>query len=161
MNKKKSNNIFVASIAGYVIFVIPNILLSFFFGWYYFFEPQCNGDTGEIFIFVLSAGFLSFLWLKGFRLTLTDSFLEYRDGFYKISHINLKDILSINDQYVTVKCFLGDYQAPRLVIISKDKKIKIMINEKPFGIDAVQKLWTLEKQFKNKKGGPHSSDIKL
>ena len=87
MGDKKS--VFVASIAGYIIFLTPIILLLLSYGWLYFKRPESNAD--EVFLFLICVGFFIFLCFKGFKLIITDTYLEYRNGFYQTSIISIDE----------------------------------------------------------------------
>jgi hypothetical protein len=79
-------------------------------------------------------------WLRGFKITVTNTFLEYRDGLYKSSKIALLDIADIKHKSLKVHHQphrIGPYQ---ILIISKNSGSIITINTKPFKLIDIQKV---------------------
>lgn len=86
-----------------------------------------------------------FVWLKGFKLTITETELTYRDGMYKLHSIKISDIKTAKTTFIQFENLPGA-SIPRFVIKSVDRKAKpIEINIKPFTADAVNALNALKK----------------
>jgi hypothetical protein len=79
-------------------------------------------------------------WLLGFKITITSSFLEYRDGFYQSSKIALSDIKQIKDENVGWNVLSPRIIVPRLIIISRGETADIRINPKPFSRTDLKKV---------------------
>ncbi len=92
---------------------------------------------------------LWWIWLLGFKITLTESFLEYRNGFYQSSRIALTDIAQLKAAGVEWAVLGRKIIAPRLLIIENDQSVALMINPKPFKRIDLQRIRT----WVNKKNG--------
>lgn len=76
---------------------------------------------------------LWWIWLYGFKISVTESALEYRDGLYRTSRVALSEIARL--KYATIQwCVFGQkICVPRLLVISRSNKRILKINPKPFG----------------------------
>src|SRR5688500_582889 len=59
-------------------------------------------------------------WLFGFKITVTKSVLEYRNGFFKSSKIALPEISRLKDAWIQVNVLGRRIKAPRLVVIPRN-----------------------------------------
>ena len=80
------------------------------------------------------------LWLRGFKLTVTDEFLEYRDGFYRISKIHLSNYSEMKHKWVKWKNLGRTLTIPRIAVSTKDRKTAFLINDKPFKLDDIHMI---------------------
>ena len=99
------------------------------------------------------------IWLRGFKLTVTDKYLEYRDGLYRVSRVPLEDIAEMKHKWLQWKNFGRIVSIPRTAVITKDKKTAFLINDKPFGLNDLAMIRNLVKeanQPKNKAGSDNS-----
>jgi hypothetical protein len=78
---------------------------------------------------VVGLGFSA--WLNGFLIVLEGSSLSYRDGVYRWSRIALKDLSSVEVDWIGWAFFGDRLRLPRLVVRSK-AGTSIVINTKPF-----------------------------
>jgi len=105
---------------------------------------------------LIALSFLSFTlawwaWLWGFKITITDSYLECRDGLYKRHRVKLEDIKVIKHGWVSVINFGKTITVPRIIIVPKDRKQpKIWINPKPFKGRDLRYLYALPANLKKK-----------
>lgn len=96
-------------------------------------------------------GLLFWLWLRGFKLAISDGRLEYRDGLFRTERINLDEISTVKDEWVGWS-FLGrSIRIPRTVVLSKDGRKAIWINTKPFGRRDFYRILEMLPGGKNKK----------
>ena len=72
-------------------------------------------------------------WLYGFRIEISGGWLKYRDGFYRISKIHVKDIKDVENKWIEYSYLWRRMKVPRLLITALDGKASILINSKPFG----------------------------
>ena len=86
------------------------------------------------------------LWLRGFKLIVTDEYLEYRDGFYRSKRISLKDVAEMKHKWVQWKNLGRTLTIPRIAVITKDRKTAFLINDKPFGLDDLAIIRNLVKK---------------
>ena len=79
-------------------------------------------------------------WLMGFRLEVSDGWLKYRDGHYKLYMTPITDINNIESKYIEVKYINRTIAIPRLAVISKGGKTLFIINSKPFGRNDINEI---------------------
>ena len=121
-----------ASIGSYMFFAGPWILVATTI-FDYLHRPRA--DAINAFLVCLVGALLQGAWLRGFKLTVTDELLEYRDGFYKVSKISLANLSEMKSKWV--KTFAYPYYphtVPRTAVITKDRKTAFLINFNPFGV---------------------------
>lgn len=87
-----------------------------------------------------TVAFLWWLWLQGFKIKITQSFLEYRDGFFKSFRIPLSEIDQLKDASIEWRTLGRRIRAPRLLVINNDQRVAISINTKPFRLADLQKI---------------------
>lgn len=113
-------------------------------------NPGKNLELG-----VLIAGGLAvlwFTWLRGFRITVSHGYLEYRDGFFRSSRVALNDITNIKNERMEWKLLGQKLAIPRVTITAKNGEMVIRINPKPFGSGELQRVM---KELKTMKEGVH------
>ena len=103
-------------------------------------------DAIYAFIFCIVVALLWALWLRGFKLIVTDEYLEYRDGFYRSKRISLKDVAEMKHKWVQWKNLGRTLTIPRIEVITKDRKTAFLINDKPFGLDDLAIIRNLVKK---------------
>jgi hypothetical protein len=64
-------------------------------------------------------GLLFWLWLRGFKLSLSNGSLEYRDGLYRSLKIDIEEIASIRDQWIGWSNLGRSVRIPRIVVLMK------------------------------------------
>lgn len=104
---------------------------------------------------VLIAGALAilwFAWLRGFRITVSHDYLEYRDGFFRSSRVALNDIANIRNERTEWNLLGKKLSIPRITITAKNGESVIRINPKPFGSVKLQRVI---KELKTIKEGVH------
>jgi len=62
---------------------------------------------------------LWWIWLRGFKLTISGEELEYRDGFFKSSRVSIKDIVDIKNKYIEWNFITRKMKIPRIFIIAQ------------------------------------------
>ena len=93
---------------------------------------------------------LFILWLRGFKLAVTDEFFEYRDGRYRVSKIPLANYSEMKFEWIEFKGCGISGQRPQMLVITKDGKTAFIINVKPFGRKDFQMI---EDALKKRKTG--------
>lgn len=88
------------------------------------------------------------IWLRGFKILISDACCEYRDGFYKSYRIAFAEIKEVKHTWVSWKNFGRTIKVPRLLIIPTQRLEKIMINVKPFKSADLAQLNEILKEFK-------------
>jgi hypothetical protein len=78
-------------------------------------------------------GLLWGIWLRGFRISLSNKTLEYRDGFYRSSRLHISQIVKIKSEWVAWGVLGRKIRIPRMAVIAQDEEESILINPKPFG----------------------------
>lgn len=78
---------------------------------------------------VVGLGFSA--WLNGFLIVLEGSSLAYRDGMYRWSRVALKDLSTVEVDWIGWAFFGDRVRLPRLVVRSR-VGTSIVINTKPF-----------------------------
>jgi hypothetical protein len=83
-------------------------------------------------------------WLLGFKITVTKSFLEYRNGFFMLSSINVSQIKQIKVANIEWNILSRKIRVPRLIIIADSGNPVVNINPKPFKRSDLLKVvdWT-------------------
>ena len=119
---------------------------------YIFASIKSPGKSWEIGAVILAiCSILWALWLRGFKLTVTDKYLEYRDGFYRISKISLEDVKEMKHKWVQWKNLGWTLSIPRIAVITKDRKTAFLINDKPFGINDLAMIRNMVKEANQSK----------
>lgn len=83
---------------------------------------------------------LWWVWLWGFRITVTKASLEYRDGFFKSSKIALSEIIKIKDASIEWNIVGRRIKVPRILVMTRDNDVAISINSKPFKRSDLKKV---------------------
>lgn len=83
------------------------------------------------------------IWARGFRIRITASTLEYRDGLYRVHAIPRSDVSGFEAEWITWPIFGSAITVPRMVVKTFGKEIAIIINPKPFRRDAMAKVRAL------------------
>jgi len=91
------------------------------------------------------------IWLWGFKITITELYLEYRNGLYKRHRIDLADIKAIQSGWIGWGGSKKSVTIQRVVIVPKNKKQPpIWINSKPFKRQDLRYLYNFLDNSKNK-----------
>lgn len=85
-------------------------------------------------------------WLGAFKITITKSILEYRDGLFKTSRIKISEIGKIKFTWIESNILGRRISAPRLLVVSKDRSVVIKINPKPFSQNDLDKVQCLTQE---------------
>lgn len=80
------------------------------------------------------------MWLRGFKITLSDGCVEYRDGFFRSSKVTLSDIADVKTDNIEWNVLGRRIGVPRLVVIRGNGEVAIRINPKPFARHALQRI---------------------
>ena len=105
-----------------------------------------GADVIYLILICMTVALLWCIWLRGFKLTVTDKHLEYRDGFYRISRVNLEDVKEMKHKWVQWKNLGRTLSIPRIAVITKDRKTAFLINDKPFGVDDLAMIRNIVKE---------------
>jgi len=108
-----------------------------------------NANEIYMLLLVITPILLFLTWLRGFKLTITDKFLEYRDGFYQVSKIPLADFFRIQSDIpladffriqstIDFKNLEKVVRIPRTNVITRNGRIAFQININVFGIKDFQ-----------------------
>ena len=110
----------------------------FIFGGLYLVLAHYRPKAGACGVVALctAIGFLWVVWLRGFRLTLSDGILEYRDGFYRVTRVKLDDIIDVKNTWVRN----SRMPIPRLSIKFRPENAELLINVKPFQRYAIRAI---------------------
>jgi hypothetical protein len=71
------------------------------------------------------------IWLRGFRITVSERILEYRNGFYRSSSLPMNQIVKIKNDWIEWGLFGRRIRIPRMAVIARDHAKSILINPKP------------------------------
>ncbi len=80
------------------------------------------------------------IWLSGFKITVSDGCLRYRDGFFRYSKVFLKDVADVKSKNIEWGMFTRKVKIPRIVIFKQNGEVALLINPKPFGRINLQKI---------------------
>jgi len=113
-----------------------------FFIWYLFlsWKNPSKGLEGGAAI-AGSVTLMWWCWLFGFKITITKSLLEYRDGFFNTSKIPLSEIGQLKTATIEWNVLGRKIRVPRLIVISRVGNVRICINHKLFGMSQIQKIY--------------------
>lgn len=89
-----------------------------------------RGGNGGAFVSI-TVGVLWVLWLGGFRLTVYDRSVVYRDGFYRSTRISRADISAVKNTWVGWTLLGREIRIPRMVI-DYGVASHLAVNTKPF-----------------------------
>lgn len=85
------------------------------------------------------AAFMFSYWLLGFKITVTDLFVEYRSGLFRSSRIDLSSIREIKNVWLEFNICGRKIKMPRILIKTQSNN-NIIINPKPFSIHDINNL---------------------
>lgn len=127
---------FIALSAIWVILAVANLYLYF---------VKHVPDSELVVLLTGTIALLWWIWLRGFKLTISGGELEYRDGFFKSSRVSIKDIVDIKNKYIEWNVITRKIKIPRIFIIAQNGNVAIKINPQPFG----RNLQIILKKLKN------------
>lgn len=104
-------------------------------------------DSGGLGVCVptFSMGLAWIIWLRGFRLCVTEDKFEYRNGYYKTAVLSLREIREVKFGCIQV----GAIPIPRLFITGSSNSI--IVNQKPFRRQDIQSLIVMLRENANQK----------
>jgi hypothetical protein len=103
-------------------------------------QNRHDAEPLAVCLLLIVIGLLFGIWLRGFRLRLTSSGCEYRDGFYRSTSIPLKSISCVKHVWIELKYPGWTAKVPRLVIMYGDNSDSVAINTKPFSKKDLAKI---------------------
>lgn len=106
-------------------------------------SPGHNLETGGF--ITGGVAILWIVWLRGFKITVSNGFIEYRDGFFRSSRLALTDIADIKTESAGWNMLSRKMVIPRIVMIARSGEEAIRINPKPFGRDLQRILKEMKK----------------
>lgn len=137
-----------ASMAGYFVLCGIWVFLGVVFTWVTILDFQthyslCVGSPTWSGILLAGVSWLCALgwgiWLRGFRLTITDDVFEYRDGFYRTRSVRPVEITHVESTWITWKALWREIKVPRIEVRTQ-RGDPIWINAKPFSRDDLKVL---------------------
>ncbi len=134
--------VFKAVKSSYIALGLPWFVLLLLYIYLFFTKPYSNVTSV---CWLLSLVLLIIvIWLKGFRIIITEEYISYRDGLYRTKTIPLSDIKVAKSAWVEFGRFNKNLKIPRFLITSIHGD-EILINDKPFSHEAIQALNDLKK----------------
>jgi hypothetical protein len=94
----------------------------------------------------ISCGVAWIIWLRGFRIRISPSKVEYRNGLYNLIVIPLNEVTEVQNTYVEWKILTRSVRAPRMVVIYGKQSDRVTINIKPFRNEDVRTLLNILKR---------------
>jgi len=93
----------------------------------------------------MAMGLLMIIWFRGYKLAVTDEFLEYRDGRYRVSKIPLADCSEMKREWVEVDVKGTIMHRLEIRVIAKDRetgftRTAFIINGEAFGKKDLQMI---------------------
>jgi hypothetical protein len=112
-------------------------------------SPGRNFESGAL--IAGGVGMLWCVWLRGFKITVSDQCVEYRDGFFRSSRVALSEIADIRNESTGWSVLGQKFGVPRIIVVTENKEKVIRINPKPFGRIGLQRV--LKKLRRTKAAG--------
>ncbi len=139
MKQPESSVTIRATLSSYIVLSGIWVVLSMGYWGLYFWKP----GPGLINIALLTGGIaiLWWCWLNGFRLTLSEVDLVYRDGFYRTNRIPLEDVKEHRFTWMKRKVLSRSFQTPILIVSSKHGNPAMLINPKPFSRAGLREIF--------------------
>jgi hypothetical protein len=128
-----------ASIAGYIALGAIWIILGGFFVYLAFTRPGGNIWCGAVTCFSVAVAF--WVWLRGFKIILSDQWFEYRDGFFRTTGVPTPEIEEVKVEWVSAGHHLAGRKIPRLLVIARNGTLTIRVNPKPFSRRDLRKIF--------------------
>jgi hypothetical protein len=101
-------------------------------------SPGENLESGAL--IAGGVAILWWIWLRGFKITVSEGCLEYRDGFFRSSKIALSEIADVKTESVGWNLLGQKLRIPRITVITRNGEMPIRINPKPFGRLGLQRI---------------------
>jgi hypothetical protein len=127
-----------AAVSAYIVLAGFWLLISFMIFLLDLRRHPPGTDWGAI--VPLGVGALWIVWLRGFRLEVSQGDLSYRDGLYRSTMVPLSDIREAKNTWIGWKLLTRKLQVPRLVVTYGSKSDRLAINAKPFRRQDIQRV---------------------
>ncbi len=145
MNSLTSNSkIIRATLISYIVLSGIWVLLAIGYIFLALSKPGKGLETGAILAGIVSL--IWWIWLWGFKLTVSNEYIEYRDGFFRSSKVYLREIADVKNVSIEWNMFGRKIKIPRINVITHNKIIAMRINPKPFGHRELQEILKLLKR---------------
>jgi hypothetical protein len=141
MNENQSPVIFHAhaSPVGYIVFGVLYLPICALYLLILFMGKMHGKEYSVLFPWLLLAP--TYLWLGGFKIRITETTFEYRDGLWRWHSCLRKDISGTEFRWLKFSNFGRVLKFPRLVILRRDcPKGPIAINPKPFSRESLERI---------------------
>ena len=116
MHTQNSNpKIIRATLSSYIVLSGVWVLLTIGYLFLSLGSPGKNLESGAIIAGGVSL--MWWIWLWGFRITISDEYLEYRDGFFRSSKVKFKEIVDIKNVSIGWDILGRKIRIPRINII--------------------------------------------
>jgi len=134
-----------AVLSGYIALCGIWFVLAAVFAWLAWRDPRSNVWEGA----AISGGIglLFAVWLRGFKITIADGWLEYRDGLFRSSRVMLADIDEIHVEWIAVGHHGMGRKIPRIVVSARNGAVVFRVNPKPFAKEDLRKIPGLESEI--------------
>lgn len=101
-------------------------------------SPGKNLEVGAL--IAGGVAILWLIWLRGFKITVSYGSIEYRDGFFRSSKVDLSEIANIKNESIGWNVLGQRFRIPRIIVTTKNGEVVMQINPKPFGRFALQRI---------------------
>jgi hypothetical protein len=136
-----------SSLAGYIALAGIWLILGSLFVWCEIVKPASGCWKGAMVSFTGAA--LWIIWLRGFRLKITNGAFEYRNGFYQTRSCLLADIQSYETKWLDWK-ILSRYLRVLRGVIGVRGQEPIFISLKPFSRADIAILRSIGSKIKDR-----------
>lgn len=127
--------IYRATISSYL--VLTGVWVALGIGYLILYLRNPRHDLASVSIGAWCIALLWCVWLRGFKITISDKSIQYRDGFFRSSSVDMNEIACISGEWVQWKLFGREVKILRIVVVSRSGESAIKINLKPFGRSAL------------------------
>jgi len=133
-----------AGLSAYLVLIVPFAILSIGFLILQMVKPATDSWQGAVASCLACVVWL--IWVAGFRITIADGEIEYRDGLHRCHKIQLREVSDIKSVWIQWPLLGPTFRVPRMVVGTRTVSNAIEINPKPFSRSSLDLLrQTVEK----------------
>ena len=119
-----------AGVSAYLVLGIPFAVLTIGFLILQMKKPATNSWQGALVSCLACVVWL--IWVEGFKITIANGKIDYRNGLYRHQQIHLQEVSTIKTVWIQWPLLGPTFRVPRIVIGTRKDSNPIAINPKPF-----------------------------
>lgn len=120
------------------------VVMAIFYTYLGIRRPGTNVWVGAAISGCVATGFA--MWVRGFRISIADGWLEYRDGFFRSTRVPLHEVVETRVEWVQINYHGLGRKIPRIVVVARNGALLFRINPKPFKLADLRRIPGMESE---------------